>query len=246
MRRPYPVILMSKLKTIVTYAPVLLLLVLLPMTASARPRPDARPATAAADSALSEPAAYQVTPGQLPLMFVESGDPQTGRPRFQFRRRSRTIWVQDGVIWITLMPPSARPAHGFGSVRQAPAPAPTPDRQPGVHLRLSFAGAESDLHAEPFGPLPTRVNTLRGNDPRRWQTDQPVWSGVRYRGLYPGVDLVIAGQDRRLRPHLVAATGAALDAVRLRHPRFTAFAGRGQREGNGKQPKSPDQGRAQQ
>lgn len=205
---------MSEPKTTFAHAPVLLLLILLPLAASARPRPDARPATAAANDAVSEPTARRVTPGRLPLMFIESRDPQTGHPRFQLRQRSRTIWVQDGVIWITLMPPSARPVHEFGSAQHTAASAHDP--QPGAHLRLSFVGAESDLHAEPFAPLPTRVNTLRGNDPRRWQTNQPVWSGVRYPNLYPGIDLVIAGEDGRLRPHLVAAPGAAVDAVRLR------------------------------
>ena len=188
----------------------LLLLLLLQTLALSRadsaahpPRPSPVPAAAIPEAA-----------GQPPPMFIQSRDPQSGRPRFQLRQRSRTIWLQDGVIWITLMPPSALPARGVGSVAEAPA-APTPAAQSGVHLRLSFVGSRRALPAEPFAPLTTRVNTLRGNDPRRWQTDQPVWGGVRYPGLYPGIDLVVAGHEGRLRPYLVAAPGAPLDAIRL-------------------------------
>src|SRR4051794_6782827 len=55
-------------------------------------------------------------------------------------------------------------------------------------LRLRFAGAAA-ARVMPAGRLPGVVNVLRGADASRWRTGLPAYTGVRYRGLYPGVDV---------------------------------------------------------
>ncbi len=67
-------------------------------------------------------------------------------------------------------------------------------RQRGVNLKVVFPASDPQARLEPFGRLSTRVSFLTGNDPNRWQTDVPVWSGVRYVDIYPGADLEISGQ----------------------------------------------------
>ena len=44
----------------------------------------------------------------------------------------------------------------------------------------------------------------------------PVWGGVRYKDLYPGIDLEITGENGQLVQRLVVRPGADLSAVRLR------------------------------
>ena len=84
-------------------------------------------------------------------------------------------------------------------------------------MRFTFPGANPAATLEPFGRVPTHVSYLIGNDPSRWQRDVPVWSGVRYRDLYPGVDLVIGGDAAGTLPwRLEARPGANLQAVTLR------------------------------
>ena len=60
------------------------------------------------------------------------------------------------------------------------------------------------MRIEPFGAVDTTVSYFLGNDPDQWRPDVPVWGGVRYVDLYPGVDLVLGGSDGawrlRLRP----------------------------------------------
>ena len=55
-----------------------------------------------------------------------------------------------------------------------------------------------------------------GNDPAGWRSDVPVWSGVRYVDLYPGVALELSGEGRELAWRLAARPGADLTNVRLR------------------------------
>ncbi|MGQ9585158.1 MAG: SBBP repeat-containing protein [Anaerolineae bacterium] len=63
----------------------------------------------------------------------------------------------------------------------------------GVHLRLTFPGANPHPRLEPFAPQATVVSYFLGNDPEAWRPAVPVWGGVRYVDLYPGVDLETGG-----------------------------------------------------
>jgi len=59
-------------------------------------------------------------------------------------------------------------------------------------IRMSLEGAHR-LAAEPVSPLPGRSNYFMGSDPARWRTGVPNFAGLRYRAVYPGVDLVFRG-----------------------------------------------------
>jgi len=61
----------------------------------------------------------------------------------------------------------------------------------GVNLELSFPGANPHPRIEPFDRLDTVVSYFIGNDPDQWHSDVPVWGGVRYVNLCPGIDLVV-------------------------------------------------------
>src|SRR3954466_10070428 len=64
-------------------------------------------------------------------------------------------------------------------------------------LRMSFEGSQpAQLRAD--GALASHTNYLIGDDPRQWHTDIPNFSRVRYAGIYPGVDAVFYGKQRKL------------------------------------------------
>jgi hypothetical protein len=65
-------------------------------------------------------------------------------------------------------------------------------------VRLRFDGAAAAPRLTPTGRRAGVVNVLRGPDPARWRTGLSSYAGVRYAGLYPGVDV----------RHDVAATAA--------------------------------------
>jgi hypothetical protein len=85
-----------------------------------------------------------------------------------------------------------------------------------VNIKLSFPGANPHPRLEPFDRLDTVVSYFIGNDPAKWHVAVPVWGGVRYVDLYPGVDLELRGENGQVVPRLVAHPGADLSAVRLR------------------------------
>ncbi|MFN3480867.1 MAG: SBBP repeat-containing protein, partial [Thermodesulfovibrionales bacterium] len=51
------------------------------------------------------------------------------------------------------------------------------------------------------------MNYLIGNDPKRWKTDIPTYSKVRYKDIYEGIDLLFYGNQRQLEYDVVVAPG---------------------------------------
>ena len=94
----------------------------------------------------------------------------------------------------------ARGSGSKGNGGSSPPPPLTrsPPSSPDRVLKLTFPGSNPDVRIEPFDPLTTTVSYFIGNDPVQWRAGVPVWGGVRYADLYPGVDLVIGGIARRL------------------------------------------------
>jgi uncharacterized repeat protein (TIGR01451 family) len=149
-----------------------------------------------------------------PFLFVENRGQFGPGVRYVLRNGTGVTWFAQDAIWLTVWeaPPVIQPEH--------PAVEGSVPRPRGVNLKLSFVGANPQLRLEPFGRQATTVSYLLGGD-RRWHPDVPAWAGVRYRDLYPGVDLVLGGtsgsSDRSMVPwHLEVRDGSALSAVRLR------------------------------
>ncbi len=116
------------------------------------------------------------------IMFIENVGQFAEAARFQVRGGTGTMWLADDSIWITVLEPDD------GAEKLADAE-PTPRK--GVNVRISFPGANPHVSLEPFHRLDTHVSYFIGNDPSHWHSDVPVWGGVKYRNLYPGVDLIL-------------------------------------------------------
>ena len=174
-----------------------------------------------ASASLDQPAASQTaaTPSAFggSMLIVENAGQWPDAARFQVWNSpldAGTTWLAEDAIWLAVAggklhvagpEASADPLADLQSANLPPAT---------FHaLRLTFPGSNPDVRIEPFDPLTTTVSYFTGNDPERWRPDVPVWGGVRYAGLYPGVDLVLDQPGSFWR--LEAAPGAATSAIRL-------------------------------
>jgi hypothetical protein len=86
----------------------------------------------------------------------------------------------------------------------------------GPSVSLSLAGANPAPRVEGIDPLPGRSQYFLGNRPRNWRTGVPQYGRVRYRDVYPGVDLVYYGQDARLEYDFLLQPGADPARIRMR------------------------------
>ena len=125
-----------------------------------------------------------------PLMFIENVGQFDESARFQVRGGGGALWLAENALWIPVVEPGSEGAEEGGPEEQ-PVHASAPEFRKGVNLRLSFVGANPSPRLEPFNRVQTSINYFMGDNPEEWRSDVPVWGGVRYVDLYPGIDLVV-------------------------------------------------------
>ena len=90
-------------------------------------------------------------------------------------------------------------------------------RHPGTHatIRTGLLGARRSPQIDALDRLPGQSNYFAGNDPSRWRTGVPTFARVRYKAVYPGVDLVYYGSQGRLEYDFIVGPGANPRTIRL-------------------------------
>ena len=86
----------------------------------------------------------------------------------------------------------------------------------GVIKAMLVGGAAARAEAVAEEPLSGRINYLLGNDPSKWVRDVPTFGRIRYRSVYPGIDLVYYGSQGRLEHDFIVAPGADPRRIRMR------------------------------
>jgi hypothetical protein len=82
-------------------------------------------------------------------------------------------------------------------------------------LRMRLANANRDTRIAGMEPLPARVDYFVGSDPAKWRTNITSYSRVKYTDVYPGIDLVFYGNQRRLEYDFIVAPGADPKSIAL-------------------------------
>ena len=86
----------------------------------------------------------------------------------------------------------------------------------GSVFHMKLVGASSAPAGIGVDELRGRANYLIGNNPKTWRTNVPQYAKVKYRNVYPGVDLIYYGNQRELEYDLVVAPGSNPAQIRLR------------------------------
>lgn len=82
-------------------------------------------------------------------------------------------------------------------------------------VTLTLAGANRQPRVAGLSQLPGKSNYFLGNQPSRWRTNVPNYEQVRYDEVYPGIDLVWHGNQRRLEHDFILAPGADPHRIKL-------------------------------
>jgi hypothetical protein len=83
-------------------------------------------------------------------------------------------------------------------------------------VRIRFLQGDSRARISGSAELPGKINYLIGNDPARWQKGLSLYAKVRVEKLYPGIDVVYYGNQRRLEYDFEIAPRADPNAIALR------------------------------
>jgi hypothetical protein len=82
-------------------------------------------------------------------------------------------------------------------------------------MRMRLVGGNAKGRLVGLNELPGRSNYFIGNDPKKWRTNVPSYSRVKYLGVYPGVDLLYYGNQGQLEYDFVVAPGADPSQIKL-------------------------------
>ena len=165
------------------------------------------------------------TYGRIPLSFESNRGQTDSSVNFLARGAGYTLFLKPSEAVFTLR------IADFGLPNEDRAAAPssktdaissTVNPQSAIRnpqwkvLRMRLDGAASSAAAEGADELAGKVNYLVGRDPAGWRTDIPTYARVRFREVYPGVDVVYYGNQRQLEYDFVVAPGSDPRSVGLR------------------------------
>ncbi len=156
------------------------------------------------------PTMNQLAP--LPLGFELNAGQADPAVHYLARGMGYTLFLTPSELVIVLTQPPFKRAKD----RTAPGP---PDA---TVFRMRFIGADPAALAEADGQLSGIANYFIGNDPAQWRTNIPTYRTVRYRALYPGIDLVYYGSEGALEFDFLVEPAADPGRIQLQ------FAGPGQ------------------
>src|SRR5688572_8189874 len=157
------------------------------------------PAAAATDTGASQ--SY----GKLPLHFEENHGQAHDDVRYISRGSGYVLYLTTAGEAVLVLP---RAQEDRGSRR-------THDPSEAAVLRMVIVDGNPTPPASALDSLPGKVNYFIGKDPAKWRTNVPTYAKVRYRNVYPGIDLVYYGTRRQLEYDFIVAAGADPERIVL-------------------------------
>src|SRR5437588_7997577 len=136
-------------------------------------------------------------------------DPQV---KFLSRSGDRVVFLTATEAVLALGAPKDLRKEASATTRR---PSGLPDGGTRAVLRMIYAGANPNARVIGLGQSSGHAHYFTGNDPARWRTNIPTYARVRYAGLYPGVDLIFYGNQRKLEYDFVVQPGADPGAISL-------------------------------
>ncbi len=164
--------------------------------------------------------------GRLPLSFEANQGQSVRQVKFLAHGRGYTLLLTGNSAVLSLQgrkkpdPNNSKPAaqttatvaHSLAT--NAPGlPRYKPFKPCFLHVKIADASANATVAGE--NKLPGKVNYYIGNNPKNWHTNIPTYARVKYRNIYPGINLVYYGNQQRVEYDFVVSPGADADHIKL-------------------------------
>ena len=135
------------------------------------------------------------------MLFIENIGQFDSKTKFQLRGAGGILQFSSGELWLTFTDTETHDDFAEQSLTDSSSEKKVEqevekrETKPvrGTHLRVKFTGANPTPSIEGFDPLDVKVSFFKGADDKDWVTEVPVWGGIRYLDIYPGMDLEISG-----------------------------------------------------
>jgi uncharacterized protein (TIGR03437 family) len=168
-----------------------------------------KPATLSASHPFDSSARLKVseTYGNLPLSFELNRGQLDAKAKFFARGNGYSLFLTSTEAVLTLRWPMADKRRKPSLVAHEKRGDSRAKPQLDV-LRMKLKGVNPQPQIARLEKLPGKSHYFIGNDPQQWHTDVAHYAKVRYREVYPGIDLIYYGKQHQLEYDLVVAPGA--------------------------------------
>jgi Beta-propeller repeat/Abnormal spindle-like microcephaly-assoc'd, ASPM-SPD-2-Hydin/Protein of unknown function (DUF1573) len=146
------------------------------------------------------------TYGKLPLSFEPNQGQADAQVKFLSRGSGYALFLTSQEAVLSFRQQDSQHDSKAGSGREANTDAV---------LHMQLVDAHPDALIAGVDELPGKTNYIRGNDPKKWNTNVANFAKVRYEKVFDGVDLVYYGNQGQLEYDFVVAAGANPDSIRL-------------------------------
>ena len=163
--------------------------------------------------------------GKLPLLFEKNQGQTDPRVKFLSSGPGYTVFLTGSEMVLSLRPsdvvnPDAFKTSATSTSAKAQAVAHTQSATAAatpasVAMVFQLVGAKSNPEIVGESPLPTKANYFIGNDPNKWHTNVTTYGKVRYKDVYPGIDLVYYGNQRQVEYDFDVAAGADASQIQF-------------------------------
>jgi len=90
-------------------------------------------------------------------------------------------------------------------------------KREGLLVHAKFVGANPNAEVSGEDMLPHKCNYFYGDNPSKWRTNVPNYSAVRYRNIYPGIDLKYYGDGHSLKYDFIVKPGADPSQIEIEY-----------------------------
>jgi hypothetical protein len=155
--------------------------------------------------------------GKLPMTFEPNVGQTASAVRFLSRGSGYTVYLTAGEMVFsahsskvsaqtgssqTASPQAASPQTAQSAAAVSPSPTPN------TVIRLGMVGANPNPVAVGENQQAGKANYFIGNDKSKWHTNVAMYGKVRYKNIYPGIDLVYYGNPSQMEYDFELAPGA--------------------------------------
>jgi len=151
----------------------------------------------------------------IPLLFIENRGQADPEARFYAKAQGYTLWITPGGMVFDVV--RREPDDGRGVAPPDVREMMGRERKPAARgvARLRFVGAHPSPEIVSEEAAALSVNVFRGSDPSRWGGGIPTSRAVRYKDLYPGIDLKVYGVGKQIEYDWIVAPGADPGRIRF-------------------------------
>lgn len=150
--------------------------------------------------------------GRLPLYFVENRGQMDPRVRFYVKTPGQTLYFTENSIVFDLL--RRRDMNGKNRAKGAPLQ-PTDLRKERLVFNMAFENARTDVCIEGTEREDARIHYFVGNDKTGWKTGISTYKGIRYKGIYKGIDLQVFGNGKDIEYEFIVHAGGNPGDIRL-------------------------------